>query len=71
MVPEPPDASDGLVDRIVAQASLAQHWMRPDRPRIAILNHQDSKCLVTGVFSEEAIVHCHRRHIMRASGGAQ
>eukprot|EP00969_Alexandrium_andersonii_P236617 10445740-Alexandrium_andersonii.AAC.1 len=69
MVPEPPDARDGLVDRVVARAALAQHWVRQDRPRTAILNHQDSKCRVAGVFGEEAIIHCDLRRSMRASGG--
>eukprot|EP00969_Alexandrium_andersonii_P271228 11988128-Alexandrium_andersonii.AAC.1 len=65
MVPEPPDASDGLVDRIVAQAPLVQRWARQDRPRIAILNHQDNKRLVAGVLAEEAIAHCDLRRTMR------
>eukprot|EP00969_Alexandrium_andersonii_P369877 15476091-Alexandrium_andersonii.AAC.1 len=71
MAPEPPNASDGLVDRIVAQAPLARHWMRQDRPRVAIPNHQDSMCLVTGAFGKEALVHCDLRRIMCTSGGTR
>eukprot|EP00969_Alexandrium_andersonii_P156435 6916177-Alexandrium_andersonii.AAC.1 len=63
MVSGPPDTCDGLVYSVVAQASLAQHWVRQDRPRIAILNHQDSKGRVAGVLREEAIIHRSLRHV--------
>eukprot|EP00969_Alexandrium_andersonii_P180752 7988052-Alexandrium_andersonii.AAC.1 len=45
--------------------------MRQDRPRIAILNHQDRKRLVADVFGKDAIVHCDLRQILRASRGAR
>eukprot|EP00969_Alexandrium_andersonii_P157966 6980813-Alexandrium_andersonii.AAC.1 len=61
MVSEPPDAGDGLVDGVVAQATLAQHRMRQDRPRITVLNRQHSQSRVAGVFGEEAITHCDLR----------
>eukprot|EP00969_Alexandrium_andersonii_P361959 15458697-Alexandrium_andersonii.AAC.1 len=64
MVPEPPDAGDGLVDRAIAQAAFAQRWVRQDRARIA--NHKD-ECLVAGVRGE-AIVHCDLRRIMCTNG---
>eukprot|EP00969_Alexandrium_andersonii_P132149 5843738-Alexandrium_andersonii.AAC.1 len=69
MVNEPPKASGGLVDRVVAQAPLAQHWVRHARLRIAILDHRDSKRLVAGVFGGGAIIHCdHRRSTRRERG---
>eukprot|EP00969_Alexandrium_andersonii_P058403 2572630-Alexandrium_andersonii.AAC.1 len=71
MVPDPPNASDGLVYGVAAQASFEQHRARQDRPRIAILNHQGSQSRVAGVFGGEAIAHCNLRHIMRASGGTR
>eukprot|EP00969_Alexandrium_andersonii_P223424 9868614-Alexandrium_andersonii.AAC.1 len=43
MVPEHPDAGDGLVDRIVAQAPFAQRWVRQDRARSAALDDQDNE----------------------------
>eukprot|EP00969_Alexandrium_andersonii_P026885 1172943-Alexandrium_andersonii.AAC.1 len=70
MVPEPTDAGNSLVHGVIAQASLAQHRMRQDRPRIAILDYQDSQGRVTGVFGEEAIAHCDLRH-MCTSGGTR
>eukprot|EP00969_Alexandrium_andersonii_P009973 435407-Alexandrium_andersonii.AAC.1 len=60
MVPEPTDASDGLIYGVVAQASLAQH-----------LDHQHRQSGVAGVFGEEALIHCSPRHITCTSGGTR
>eukprot|EP00969_Alexandrium_andersonii_P299005 13217837-Alexandrium_andersonii.AAC.1 len=58
MVSEPTYAGDGLTHGVIAQAPLAQHRMRQDRPRIAILDHQYGQSRFAGVFGEEAIGHC-------------
>eukprot|EP00969_Alexandrium_andersonii_P164427 7267359-Alexandrium_andersonii.AAC.1 len=66
MVPEPPDAGNGLVDRVVAQAAFSQHWVRQDRAQIAVLDRQDSKCLVAGV--RPPTHHAHQRGYSNAAG---
>eukprot|EP00969_Alexandrium_andersonii_P199411 8806807-Alexandrium_andersonii.AAC.1 len=71
MVPEPTDAGDGQIHGAIAQASLAQHRVRQDRSRVAILDHQHRQGGVAGVFGEDAIVHRDLRRITRASGGAR
>eukprot|EP00969_Alexandrium_andersonii_P184436 8148215-Alexandrium_andersonii.AAC.1 len=67
MVPEPTNTCDGLIHGVVVQASLAQRRMCQDRPRTAVLGHQDGQSRVVGVFGEEAIAHCDLRHIMCTS----
>eukprot|EP00969_Alexandrium_andersonii_P272091 12025282-Alexandrium_andersonii.AAC.1 len=55
MAPEPTNADHGLIHGVAAQASLAQHRVRQDRPRITILDHQDGQRRVASVIGEEAI----------------
>eukprot|EP00969_Alexandrium_andersonii_P227924 10065859-Alexandrium_andersonii.AAC.2 len=64
MVPEPANAGDGLINGVVAQASLAQHRMRQDRARIAVFDHQRRQSSVAGVLGEEATVHRNLRDII-------
>eukprot|EP00969_Alexandrium_andersonii_P204183 9021880-Alexandrium_andersonii.AAC.1 len=71
MVSEPTNAGDGLNHSAIVQASRAQHRMRQDRPRIAILDDQDGQGRVAGVFGKEAMIHCDLRHVMCTSGGTR